>query len=770
MRLLQRSHNGEFSLTNDLVSDDTPPYAILSHTWTEGQEVTFQDMIDGTGRSKTGYDKIQFCGQQAENDGLRYFWVDTCCINKSNYGELQEALNSMFRWYQDAAKCYVYLSDVSTMKRKASDGFSEYTWELAFQESRWFTRGWTLQELLAPSSVEFFSRERKPLGDKKLLTQQIHKITGISKLALQGAPLSQFSVNKRLSWIENRQTKLKEDKAYSVLGIFDVHIPPIYGEGMARAFQRLMDEIDKRDRCIQHLRLTDPRDDKKRIQETKGGLLEDSYRWVLDNFNFQQWHNDPQSRLLWIKGDPGKGKTMLLCGIIDQLMKSTPTLLSFFFCQGTDSSLNSATAVLRGLIYLLVNNQPSLASHVRMKYDQAGQSLFEDANAWVTMSEIFMNVVLDPALKARYLIIDALDECITDLPKLLDLIVRTSSSSARVKWLLSSRNEVLIEQKLRSVNDPARLSLELKQNAEQVSRAVNVYIDSKLSQLESLEDDDLRHQVQRILRQKANNTFLWVALIVQELEKPESWDPLQVVKEAPTGLYQLYDRMVDQIELLTKRNSEICRLLLSTISVAYRPLNLTEIGSLLGQISGLPWNIRKITAMCGSFLTIRENQVYLIHQSAKDYLNDKARAIVFHSQGEIHFNMFSQSLKLMSSILKRDMYGLVDPGFPIDKVEIPACDPLATTRYSCIYWVDHLCHSLFSKRTKYDEDLQDGGIVHTFLKERFVYWLEALSLCKSMSVGVLLMAKLEDLLQVMTNKQYVVNMLTVLREEQMQLR
>src|SRR5205807_1598031 len=137
-----------------------PPYAILSHTWNEGQEVTFQDLMDGTGESKIGYDKIQFCAQQAERDGLRYFWVDTCCIDKSNYTELRKALNSIFRWYQNAVKCYVYLSDVSTAKRKANE-VSGFTWEPSFRVSRWFTRGWTLQELLAPSSVEFFSREWK---------------------------------------------------------------------------------------------------------------------------------------------------------------------------------------------------------------------------------------------------------------------------------------------------------------------------------------------------------------------------------------------------------------------------------------------------------------------------------------------------------------------------------------------------------------------------------------------------------------------------------
>ena len=510
---------------------------------------------------------------------------------------------------------------------------------------------------------------------------------------------------------------------------------------------------EKDQQCLKDLRTTDPRHDKTRIEQTKGGLLRDSFCWILDSPKLRQWRDDPESTLLWIKADPGKGKTMLLCGIVDELKKSTPPgLLSFFFCQGTDSRINNATAVLRGLIYLLADQQPSLASHLRKKYDQAGKSLFEDANSWVALSDIFKNILQDTNLKTTYLVIDALDECVTDLPKLLDFIVCASSSSAHVKWLLSSRNELHIERKLRSVDKQTRLSLELKENAQQVSRAVDVYIDDKLSRFESLQDDGLRDRVRDILRRKANGTFLWVALVVQELERPESWDPLQVVEEVPTDLHQLYDRMVNQIQQLTKRNSEVCRLILSVATVAYRPLHLAEIGSLCrlpGQISALMKNVRKVVAMCGAFLTVRDDQVYLIHQSAKDYLSDEARATIFPSQGKTHHDIFFRSLELMSGILRRDMYCLIAPGFPIDQVQVPGQDPLGTTRYSCVHWVDHLCDSVSGKGTRRDDDLQDGDAVYIFLEKQYLYWLEALSLCKSMSEGIVSMAKLEALIQVM---------------------
>ncbi|KAK0713178.1 hypothetical protein B0T26DRAFT_677546 [Lasiosphaeria miniovina] len=177
----------------------------------------------------------------------------------------------MFKWYRDAAKCYVYLADVLARKRDA-DGNLE--WRLGFPKCRWFSRGWTLQELIAPASVEIFSREGERLGDKKSLEKEIHDRTGIPLRALQGNPLSDFSVDQRMVWIEKRETRYEEDKLWSG-------------------------------------GLRDPCDDKERIELAKGGLLADAYRWVFDNPDFKKWQQLPQSRLLWIRGDPGKGKTIL---------------------------------------------------------------------------------------------------------------------------------------------------------------------------------------------------------------------------------------------------------------------------------------------------------------------------------------------------------------------------------------------------------------------------------------------------------------------------
>jgi hypothetical protein len=241
MRLLKINDSGEFSLTT-FPDSNVPKYAILSHTWgPDSTEVTYQDILDDKAKAKAGYRKLQFCSDQAITEGLQYFWSDTCCIDKSNHSELSKSINSMYRWYQDAEVCYVYLSDVSVYTQNRE--FKHLSWDSTFYRSRWFTRGWTLQELLAPKSVEFYSCDGVRLGDKKSLETKIYEITGIALDAIRGRPLSRFSVDQRLLWRASRQTTEEEDKAYCLLGIFGVHMPLIYGEGEKSAMKRLLKEI-----------------------------------------------------------------------------------------------------------------------------------------------------------------------------------------------------------------------------------------------------------------------------------------------------------------------------------------------------------------------------------------------------------------------------------------------------------------------------------------------------------------------------------------------
>jgi predicted Zn-ribbon and HTH transcriptional regulator len=244
MRLLKRLPNGDIQLTT-VNNDHPPPYAILSHTWTDGQEVTYNELVAGTGKDKTSYAKIRFCVDRAAADGLDHCWVDTCCIDKSNQQEVQTAINSMFRWYQTARKCYVYLSDVQVPTEVSNAQAFPISWMEAFRRSRWFTRGWTLQELLAPASVGFFSQEGQLLGTRISLEDDIQKITRLPVGALRGHDLTEFSVHERISWTAERTTKYAEDRVYCLLGMFGVFLPLIYGEGEKNAMRRLKEEIQK---------------------------------------------------------------------------------------------------------------------------------------------------------------------------------------------------------------------------------------------------------------------------------------------------------------------------------------------------------------------------------------------------------------------------------------------------------------------------------------------------------------------------------------------
>ena len=207
---------------------DIPHYAILSHTWTQ-QEVSLQMLEDPNSKTLDGYTKIKRCCELALSEGWKYAWIDTCCIDKTSSADLSEAINAMYGWYENAQVCYVYLADVSVTK-----------WDEEFRISRWFLRGWTLQELLAPRTVVFYSRDWEELGTKWSLRDEISRATGITHD--QMIDHRRVNVATKMSWAALRETTRIEDTAYSLLGLFDINMPLLYGEG-DKAFIRLQHEI-----------------------------------------------------------------------------------------------------------------------------------------------------------------------------------------------------------------------------------------------------------------------------------------------------------------------------------------------------------------------------------------------------------------------------------------------------------------------------------------------------------------------------------------------
>ncbi|KAJ9609688.1 hypothetical protein H2200_006016 [Cladophialophora chaetospira] len=275
---------------------DIPKYAILSHCW-GSNEIPYQDFQSRRKRRGIGYRKIrEFCRtapEAARTYGLsiEWVWVDTCCIDKSSSSEVSEAINAMYSWYSQAALCCAYLSDVDCEPPRHEEcKFEE------FAESRWWTRGWTLQELLACDTVEFFNSRWQLLGTKLDFSARISARTGIDAQFLENSGYIRYaSVASRMSWASRRQTSRLEDMAYCLMGIFGVNMPLLYGEGR-KAFRRLQEEIIRTtpDESIFAWRPVDTRRD--------GGMLAESVRDFADCRNIRKGF--PQQSLHWKQDKP----------------------------------------------------------------------------------------------------------------------------------------------------------------------------------------------------------------------------------------------------------------------------------------------------------------------------------------------------------------------------------------------------------------------------------------------------------------------------------
>lgn len=530
------------------------------------------------------------------------------------------------------------------------------------------------------------------------------------------------------------------------------------------SLQRDFREKDKDDECMRDLRISDPEDDMERIETSKGKPLPESSNWIIHHPYFADWRNNEATRLLWVRADPGKGKTMLMINIIKELQRipgsSHP---SFFFCQETDASLNNATAVLRGLTSKLAEKQPFLMSYIREKYDTTGKKSFEDSNAFVAISKILFNMLRDTRLNQVTFVVDALDECKFGLKQLLDFINESlSDPSSRVKWLVSSRHNSDIVAKLSHYGRKKELNLQKDVEVE-ISHAVKAYIDCKMHDLiaeyedkytniEILEElPSIERNVAEELYRKADNTFLWVSLMFQQIDsnKCEVDKVFEFVHQMPSGLHDMYNRMMEHIIQQQSSYSDYCKRVLLVAANSYRPLRASEMKA-LAELSKYVV-LRDVIQLCG-LLSLREEDevIYFVHQSAKDYLIHYAKPEIvsqLFTNGCVdgHRQILSQSLKSMSETLKRDIYDLKHPGFRIGDIHPPSPDPLAKIRYACVYWVEHLNDM---EASNYESFLHDNKHVDKFLRKHLLHWLEALSLTKNMPSGMQSISKLNNLTRV----------------------
>ncbi|EXA39704.1 hypothetical protein FOVG_11189 [Fusarium oxysporum f. sp. pisi HDV247] len=526
----------------------------------------------------------------------------------------------------------------------------------------------------------------------------------------------------------------------------DMHIGKAANVGHVEIAQQTNNVYDtdvEKDSCLKDLYITNPSADKKRIERDKGGLLKDCYSWILYNDNFVQWRDDPEQHLLWIKGDPGKGKTMLLAGLITELEKTSHDGIFYFFCQAARPSHRTASNVLRGVIWFIVSKRPGLKSYVRREYDQAGSNIFTDHNAWYALSGILTAILEDKTSADCIIIIDALDECIESREKLIGYIIQCSIS-CKAKWVISSRNWPEIESQLDAAQSQVRLQLEL--NHASISDAVIKFVDRKISQLNSTFDELARERIRKHLLDNANDTFLWVALVCQELGKPgvNNYHSSNILKRFPAGLNELYARMVCDIK---EQDMDWCRAILAVISVALKPLSLQELAAadeILTEWVEDKKTLSSLVTSCGSLLTIRENKVYTVHQSVNDFLRTTPK-ILPSGIGQQHYSILDCSLNVMHDRLHRNLYKLKDSCVLIDEMDVLEGSSLTIVGYACVYWVDHFCAWLLT-----DNQHQNSfcyTMIIQFLENKYLYWLEAMSLLRCTSEAIKAMQKLEDKLE-----------------------
>ncbi|KAB8271069.1 WD40-repeat-containing domain protein [Aspergillus minisclerotigenes] len=494
-------------------------------------------------------------------------------------------------------------------------------------------------------------------------------------------------------------------------------------------------------RCLNTLKATDPQLDKQRIEKLKGGLLKDSYNWVIENQEFKRWMDASSGELLWIKGDPGKGKTMLLCGIIDELsqLAAPGTNIAFFFCQASVETLDNYPAVLRGLISMLVKQQPSLMSHLF-------EASFDGHNAWLALQNTLTNILNDPTLQSTYLLIDGLDECVRDRQNLLDLLVEHSSAHENIKWIVSSRNWPGIEEDLHLAK---KIKLHLELNETVLSKAIQSFIEYRVQKLENRSNGskgktDIWKAVKDHLVENANGTFLWVALVCEHLAKMFYWEVREKLRDFPPHLEKIYERMMSQV--IDSDKSVICKAILGVTTTVLRPVTLDEMMVYVDIPGDDARALEDLVGLCGSFLSVQENTIFLIHQSAKDFIMGTASSEIFpHGKDMIHYDLFCRSLHLLRESLRRDIYNLRAPGYPIQQIPIWNPDPLRAVRYACVYWVDHIVSCGNIEDIK--KAIAEKGLVDSFLQQSYLHWLEAMSILKSIPSGISSMQKLEKFIQ-----------------------
>ncbi|PWY75304.1 WD40 repeat-like protein [Aspergillus sclerotioniger CBS 115572] len=437
--------------------------------------------------------------------------------------------------------------------------------------------------------------------------------------------------------------------------------------------------------------------------------IDDLYAWTFrtDAFRrFSRWEEQDAPRRLWISGQAGTGKTMLLIGAIKQIQTSCllktasgdPPVLIYFFCQSSDDKLNNGAA-------------PGLLQHLQKKFSSSGDKFIYDRHSIFTWQDILIDMLSD--CDRVIVVIDAIDECDEVsrryLRNFLDGILHMDNLS-HVKWLISSRpmHELPASMPSKASERPRLLTLDDRI----LSPLINAYISRKMSDIqERATNKEHVVEIKDQLCERASNTFIWASLVIRKLEESPEFKWKRILAQIPDHLYQLYGFLLEGIE------DQECKDVLAVAMLARRPLTLLEIEHLAGLETGM--NAGKDSViLCKSFLTLRSDTVYLIHQSAQDWLIQHHYRLRNISLQGFHTSILQRSLEGLDEVLRENIYMLPHYGLLTQEVKPPTDNPLSSIRYSCQSWVYHLKESNITL----PRDILD------FLRAHFIHWLEAMAL------------------------------------------
>jgi hypothetical protein len=763
MRLLRRKENGRFEHTGDLREEALPNYAILSHTWqaNEDEEASFEDLMQGNIEAKSaGYDKLRFCADQAAKDGLEYFWVDTCCIKRESSTELQEAITTMFTWYRNADRCYAYLTDVSINSAPEVETNTQaysHSWESAFRRSKWFKRGWTLQELLAPTSVEFFSAEGVRLGDKKSLEQCIHEITAIPHQALRGDALSNFSVSERLSWAETRQTKRKEDKAYCLLGIFNVFMPLMYGEGGDNAFTRLRKEINnkhpenaKLDGLLSLLPIASEAAFDSLNNQHEPTCLPNTRVELLQDIS--QWSDGLDDKSIFLlNGIAGTGKSTVARTVAGLCHERGTLGASFFFSRG-GGDLSNANRFVTTIAKQLATRIPPVRRYICEAIDEqkdiVDHSLREFGDQW-------HQLIMRPLSKIRsnsvpstvVLVIDALDECESErgLQAILRALVDVSSfSNVRLRIFITSRPKLAIRHSIMQIPDRERQESILHEiPTSLVERDLAIFFENNFSIIrkECGFDTDWpdMHIISRLVEISCG-LFIWASTACRFIREDKRFTMRRIKvlinghRSGENQLDQIYTTVLqdsirqDQNEMKDAESYHMhnrLREVLGTIVTLCSPLSMDALAILLDMPTTV---IAETLTDLHTIIHIpsqTSRPIRLHHTTLRGFLFDKDRCSKLKfwvDEKHAHKTLADNCITLMSRTLTRDLCALDSPGTLAETVDPDRIQRYVPPelQYACLYWVQH--YRLSGTR------LCDGDAAHLFIQKHFLNWLEAINL------------------------------------------